>query len=481
MSLSPARRPAPSRRPSLAAMSALALVALAACRETAPGTPPPTDRLFFPTGVAVVPLATGGSALLVSNSNFDLLYDSRTGGTLLSLDGERDADQPVPLSTLGGAAGVLRMPSMGGPLAVARRADCPGLAGTGDLALVASRYTDEMVAVDLGASGALSCGAGCTVPLGLKQSDPFEVAVKCAWGEARAYVGHLRASTTGEISEVELSASAPDGVPPLTVRSTFRVGAGVYGLAYQPERDRLWVTVQGTWSSAPLNVVKLAVPCSPNDINDYGLFCPRVDVAADVWQWVRGAELRDLAFANPVPGAPRRLFVATQIFDPDLALRIGGRPGYDVGAALLVLDVDETPAGNPVVRLVRIVPLALGATSVAVLPPRPGKGDLVAVASMLEGVVSIYDDDTGSVAKVFALSQAAADPSGFPPGVPQMGKQPFALAVEQRAVAPTPGGTPVPYDFVYVASFLSNTVQVVRLLPDEPSGATVVHTIGRIP
>ncbi len=448
---------------------ALALTLAAGCSERVQSLSPPTDSIFYPTGIAVQQLPGGGSALHVVSSNIDLAYDARTGGTLMSLDTGLYAppsapeNGEVPLASIG----VIRVPSMGGELAVARLADCPALAAGEDVALFASRYTDELLEVPLdGTTGAPA--PALAVPLTLPQSDPFGVAVKCAPGQAHAFVGHLRASTSGEITEVDLA------TPPPAVLRTIRAGYGVYGLAYQPDVDRLWVTLQGSYTAAPINVVKLDVPCSDTDLANYGLPCPRVDQAADVWTWVRGAELRDIAFANAmIPGALPRLYVAAQLFDPDLAARIGGRPGFDIGAALIVLDVSETTAGNPIANLVRVVPLGLGATQLRVLPPRAGKRDLVAVTSLAEGLLTIYDDDAGAVAKVFAINDGATSPdaiaSAMPVGAPLMGRQPFGLAVEQR------GGL----DWIYVGSFLSNRVQVVSLDPDTPSGATIVNSIGR--
>ncbi|HUL60875.1 MAG TPA: hypothetical protein VLU43_16465 [Anaeromyxobacteraceae bacterium] len=477
----------------LAPVIALGLLG-AGCSEVVHREAPPTDRLIYPTGIAAVPLQSGGSGLLVLSSNFDLLYDARTGGTAMSvaLSTPRTTGLDVPLGPPEVVGDVLRVPSMGGPVTLAldpgldppgtaRPGGCPGVGS--DLALFTSRYTDELMVPTIEADGRLTCGSNCAVALPLQHSDPLGVAVKCAGGMARAYVGHMRASTDGEITEVVLaSANDPELSPgekarPVPwVRRSFRAGLGVYALAYQPERDRLWVTPDGTYANAPIGVVKLGVHCDPTDLDVYGLPCPRVDIAGDVFTWLRGAELRGLAFANPdANGNRNRLFVAVQLFDPDLALRVGGRPSFDVGAALVVLDVSETIAGNPVVSLARIVPLGMGAAQLRVLPPRAGKGDLVAVVSLTDGDLTLYDDDTGAVAKVFALSQGASDPSGFLPGLPQMGKQPYDLAVEQRDDAGTV------YDWIYVTSFLSNTVQVVRLLPDAPSDAEIRYTIGRIP
>jgi hypothetical protein len=59
-------------------LTSLAALAIASCYSTGDGTAPPTDRIYFPVGMAV---SRGGNVLYVANSDFDLQY---SGGTLQS-------------------------------------------------------------------------------------------------------------------------------------------------------------------------------------------------------------------------------------------------------------------------------------------------------------------------------------------------------------------------------------------------------------
>ncbi len=501
----------------LSSRSTVLALALAAsgCHESSRAIAPPQDRFFFPTGVAVQPAASapGGRALLVISSNVDLAYSQSDGATLLSVDPRAaslgGALRPAPSSQVpfapfaspGARLGIVQGPSFGGPLALATPAECPalGVAGPegparGPLALFASRYSDELVQVAVGDGGGLACGDRCRATLSPPGTDPFAVAVACADltdplpGAPRrnAYVGHQRSNAAGEISEVDLVTGKETRV--------IRVGAGVYGLVYDPDTDRLWTTAQVAAANALLDVVKLGTGCDPNDPVTIGLPCPRVEVAIDVFPTLRGAELRGVALSNPQAGLGRRAYVAAAVYDADLAVRIGGRPSFDVAAALVVLDLYDTAAGNPAARIVRIVPLALGADQLAVLPARAPHGDgsatrdLVAVVSTTEGVLTLYDDDEGAVAKVFALSPGPTDPateSGMAAGMPQMGRQPFGVAAEQRADGLGCGGLPLasgtgPVDCVYVTSFLSNVVQVVELDPAAPAAARIAGTLGEV-
>ena len=53
----------------------LCAVAVAACTASSDEVRPPTDQLFFPTGVALTP---DESSLAVANANSELRYDSGT-------------------------------------------------------------------------------------------------------------------------------------------------------------------------------------------------------------------------------------------------------------------------------------------------------------------------------------------------------------------------------------------------------------------
>jgi hypothetical protein len=437
----------------LASVVALA----AACSEAQYSKPPPMDQFTWPIGLATYGLASGGTGLLVVSSNADLLYDTTSGGTVISLD---PSVSPLPW------LGAIRIPSFGGTIGVADEQTCPGIgaAAGSSLALVASRYDGTLVTAALGPDGSLTCPAGCQVTLSSQYRNPYGIGIVCRGDRRRAYVGDLGLALNGNaylglITEVDLNTGArvPIGGLP----------GAPYAFAYEAERDRLWVT-ESSLIAAPLQAIDLSVPCvnGPSD-------CVYGRETVDLWPLLRGAEPRGIALSNPIPGEPRRAYIAVRVFDADLAAAAGGRPAYDTGAALLVVELSDGPLGQvpSPPPLVRMVPIGLGASEVRVLSPRIGPSgpmhDLVAVTSTTEGLLTLYDDEAGAVAKVFALAETSGppeNPASVPIGSPLLGKLPFGLAW-------VPDGT---LDRLYVGAFESGTVTAISVDPLHPSDATIL-------
>jgi hypothetical protein len=423
-------------------LGVLALSA-AACGEEEFARPPPQDRFTFPTGLALHRLSSGTNALLVVSTNVDLLYDPDAGGTVIALDPTAD-----PPRWLGAAV----IPSFGGPIAVADESVCPGVGPA--RALVASRYTGELLDAAIGEGGEPTCGAGCVLPLAPDLEDPFGVAVVCRGERRRAYVGYLdttvvSGAAVGGVSELDLDTGVL-----VHIRGT---AGGPYDLAYDAERDRLWLTE--LWPGrALLQVIELSIG---NQTQTY-----------DLWSQFPGLEPRGIALSNPQPDpgdpsrqVPRRAYLAARVTDPAL---VGA--GYEVGAALLVLGIEDGPSGTPALEVLRVVPIGLGAAQVRVLSPRPGARDLVAVTSVTEGLLTLYDDELGAVAKVFALAATSGppeNPASVPVGSPLVGEQPFGMAVESRDGL----------DWIYVGAFQSASVTAVRLDPASPSDASIAWRI----
>lgn len=467
-------------RPPVTRRSLLATLALAAaaCGPANVRPPSPTDALYWPIGVATVPAtgAPGGTAVLVSSTNFDLTYDTHSGASVASLDPARAAGPGLlPAAAL---LGRVAAPSFGGPLAIAEPDAC-GLPGR--LALLASREEDALLRISVDPAGGLSCGDGCMSPLDPGRSNPFGVTVACRKGtdgtvtRSDAFVTYLRPTAqVPEISRVDLATGTPH---PIALEAA--TGCHAYASAYDPARDRLWVTGQ-VGGDAPIWAVDLATPCDPTIQT-----CPVV-TRIDLYPVVRGIEPRGIALStpdtvDPATGQPftQRVYVAARVYDPDLAATILDRPGYDVGAKLVVLEVSEGQGGTPTVRVVRLVNLPLGADEVKVLPARPGKRDLVVVSCSTDSSVVVYDDDLGATVATFGASGGAAtDTSHMPLGAPRTGRQPVGLAVEARTE--TVNGTARPVDYVYVTAFLSDIVQVIRIDPEDPAHADFVETIGEI-
>lgn len=425
MRLTRSSAPAYGSRPPVHALPIrLGLVALAlaatACGGEPRGAPAPLDRFTYPTGLAI-----RGGQLLVVSSNFDLSYARDDGGSLLAVD---LAASPPAIRP-----GGVRLGSFGGELAVAEPAAC-GIPEP--LALVPSRTENILYRVSL-AGGALSCGAGC--PLGLthdKVDEPYGVTVTCPkGGPATAWVGYLRApDTVSWLAAVDL---ATGDWKPVDIG-----GVGVpHSFAYDEDRSRLFFTSVETGFTAPIRWIELGGGCTPGDaVVDGG--CPVRQL--DLFGFLRGAEPRGIALSNPQPGFSRRMYLAVRVYDVTVAAAIGARPGYDVAGMLFVLDLDEGPFGDLRAQLVRMVNIGLGVSEVKVLPARAGQRDLVAITATDDGVLALYDDDTGALARVFGRDPVT--------GAPEVGRTPFGLAVEDRG-----GGTAR----VYVGSFQQGVVTPV--------------------
>lgn len=501
-------------------LAPLALVAAVACSDAVPSSSPPRDRFYFPSGIALTRLSNGDAGLVVASSNFDLQFDASNGGTVIVVDVDDTLAKADPAAgpaqhiappTVVGSA---RIGSFGGEVAIVDDATCPGW--TSGLArpvtaLVASRSLNQLFAVPLApgsAPGGLTCdgrGGGLDCPvldLDPTATDPYGVTVACEGGapgtpptSAYAFVTYLRTTASqGLVTRVNLLAASQGKLLPASVDTTVppmdflgpptsssAFSPGLAGDATHPAiPPRLFVTSRfAVLDTTPLRWA---------DLSDGGF---AVGSAFLIDPVVRGADMRGLALSSP--GLPRRAYVALRLFDVDLAASIGVRPPTDTGGALAVIDLDEKPAGGPRLAVLDVVPIGRGANEVRVVPRQDTAGnplpDLVAVASTDDGTVSLYDAATGAVAKVFALerSDPAAPPvgdgrcdEGVPPpcplGAPQMGKQPFALAVEApftRAGVQDAAGKPVPLARLYVGSFDRSWVNVVEIDPLNPAARQV--------
>jgi hypothetical protein len=432
------------------AVAVLLALGLVGCRPEEQTDPlPPLDQLsfYFPIGLATTQVA-GQTTLLVASSNFDLRYSADEGGTLLSIDHQG----PLGSDRLRGAA---RIASYAGAVAVADEVTCPGI-GAGASALVASRFDDSLYRFGILPDGSLSCGPGCTRRTG---GDPFAVTVACRSDQTRrtVYVGWLdppestRGSGAGAwVTELDLD-------NPLKPPRAVDVGDGpISSMAYDAETDRLWLASQSSGARALLHSVALFDPRwvdgpAPWEAVD------TVDLFPDVW----GAELRSLALGSPVPGAPRRLYASVRLYDAESQASTGDRPGGDIGGALVVLDVTEGTDGRPAVVVRGVVPLGPSVGDVAVVRRAAPLRDVV-VATVLDGdLLFVYDAETEAVARIIGHDSL---------GLPLLGDQPIALAVDQDLP-----GTPA---WVYVAAFGGHSVTRFLLDPADPSAAPTLMPIG---
>jgi hypothetical protein len=454
-----------SRRP-LALTAALAVLALACDSDPGRAEPVPLDAFSAPIGFAMA-----GGDLLVVSSNADLAYGYEDGGSVVPVALSADGSSPAAIRA---GAGV-RIPSLGGQIAVADAAAC-GLAET--FALVPSRSTETLYRITVGPDGSLACGPGCAIPVGGTYVDPYDVAVVCRPGEevpafarARAFVGMLRAPTLqGAIQILDLATGE--------VRTAEGFPGKPRGFAYDAARARLFVTHTDNIVDAPLGWIELSGGCDPSlaegivDAADAGrVGCPRHFV--DLLGFARGVEPQGVALGQPLGGGRRRVYVAARLYDPDVAAAIGARPGVDVGGALLVLETEEGASGELDVTFVRAIPVGLGASEVEVLPPRaPVDGrprrDLVAVTATDDGLLILYDDEAGAIAKVFGRVQESL-PGGPPAGAPEVGGQPFGLL--SRPLGATRA-------LLYVASVGDDQVTAVEVDLEDPDASRRLGPVG---
>jgi hypothetical protein len=380
--------------------------------------------------------------------------------------------------------GFVSIGSFAGELAIVDEGTCNGWQtrlGRDREALVASRSQNQLYRVRVLGDGRLECGDGCVVPLDAISADPYGVTVACgqfppidaATGlaipgaaprpQAYAFVTYLRtAASAGRLSRIDLTTTPANGPAP----GLLDLGlAPAHTAVFDPATTRLFVTSRfGTAASSPLRWITLATPGTA--------------AAFDLETVIRGSEQRGIALSSasvtsPPPaglGLAPRAYVALRLFDEDLATTLGARPSADIGGALAVLDLSQQANGAPSMTLVQAVPVGLGANEVRVIP-RDGRRDLVAVSSTDDGTVSLYDDETGTVARIFELCPDESAPEPCPAGRPSLGKQPFGLAVEQPF---TPPGAPdVKLARLYVGSFDRSWVNVIEIDPSHPAARTV--------
>ena len=435
-----------------------ALAVAGACGSQAGLESGPLDRMHMPTGLAVL-----DGRLLVASSNADLLYAQDTGGAILDLA----PVDPLALDTIV-VAGALDVESFAGEIGVARpvartaalEPDACGTAIAGARAVFATRGSNTLNVLSVDPSGALGCEF-CGIHSSGPYADPFPVAIACAPGKPRAFVGYLGAQFgQGWVSELNLLNGSV---------ATTSVGAGlVRGLAYDPGHDRLYLAELATSAPTPLRWIELG-GCSFGDTTSAnGCSVGQATIPG----LPPGLELRSIALAHPFPGAPQRAYLTARLYDLPSAAIAGGRT-TDYGGLLAVVDLVENSQGNVTPQLVRIVPdlgtLGRGLQDVRVLPARvDGLGnprrDVVAAYAVDEGILWIYDDET------FALRAIGRD---LLTGAPVVGHQPAGLAVD-----PEPIGTRAR---VWVGSYGDSFVTPIDVPLDDPFDAGWAPWVAPLP
>lgn len=429
-------------------IAVLAALAVACPSPTPAPDAGPQDTFTFPTGLQVV-----DHRLVVVSSNADLTYASDTGGTVMSLDVDPQA-----------VVSALNIESLSGELGVATPAACPALAAAnlGATAVVAVRGTNLVYPLGLGTDGKLACD-GCKLSVGsTDRSDPFAVGVACGPNLARAFIGYLQAGAgLAWFTQIDLLRKpGSDGY----VRHHSYGDVGRFrGFAYDPARSRLYLTrastVQGT-----IRWVDLANGCLVDQDPASGGCQTGLSRAGAI---PTGFELRKivLASAPSADGTTRRAYITARVYDPNVVTS-----GADFDGYLLVADLSDDAEGRLKVTLVDQIPIGYGADDVQLLPARPGKRDVVAALAVRDGVLWIYDDDTGA---------RVAIGRDLSTGAPLTGENPFGIAVDP---VPFPGTAAQPLGVarLYVASFTNAWVTPVDVPLDAPETAAPVTSGGTI-
>jgi hypothetical protein len=282
--------------------------------------------------------------------------------------------------------------------------------------------------------------------------------VACGGGRARAYFGYLTAQSTNFfVGELDLN--------DFTVRNA-PVGLGaVRGLAYDRDRDRLFMTGIATSAPTPLRWFDLA-GCAFGAGGSQGCTLGAVNLPLVTGSFA--VELHGIALAHPRPGAARgaaepiRAYVSGVIYDQGTAATNGFR-STSFGGVLAVVDLFDDARGGvtPVIDTIYLVPA--GAQGVQVLPRLPGwaptRRDVVAVVSVDVGSLTIIDDETSAV-DTFGLDASGPEATGGP----LLGHQAYGLAVDPVVAGSTA--------HLWVGSFKDGYVTPIEVTLDPVLAAT---------
>ena len=343
----PCRRRGPGRA---ARLLPAVLGLLAGCLDSK-GIDPPTDRFFFPTGMA---RTAGGRYLLVANSNFDLKYNA---GTVVAVDLARvDA-------AIAECSGRCRQP----------RDETPFLAANG-AAIIGSQVTDLVMAPDGARAYATVRGNASLTWLDVDEAaadggrvlscfdDPSPGARRCdgrheiirtggLWVPAEPYVllaledwvltGHVDSGDVGLFDVAE-------GRAPTIVRVLTQFPEGVNGFARHPTSDWLYVVSRASSRLYPFTVSMASRHAGEGPAVSSA---PAIAVTSNN----HGADCRSLVFSPD----GTRAFVANR--EPP---------------SVVVFDSTPRADGSPASTLLATIELGTGPSRLAV-QPLPDGGYLV--------------------------------------------------------------------------------------------------------
>jgi hypothetical protein len=409
----------------------VALAAGAACSEVSPVDTGSTATFYKPTGIGV-----HGGRLIVASSNGDLRFDTATGGSLISVDPAVDRG--------GGRAGLVdgvNIQSFAGEMAIADPAACPGMVFPQAVAIVPVRGENLLYLAGVDAAGAVSC-AGCELAIGGSEHvDPYFTGVACGGGLARAYVSYLR-SATGAAWIAQVDLTKPPAADGAVQAASFGSG-NVRGFAYDADRRRLYLSVSGTGAGASIRWIDFTGDCRI-DVDQTQGGC-----AVGFALLPPGLEATGIALSTPDPAfALRRAYLTARVTDS----AAGGSLNAD--GVLLVADLEDDATGTTRLQLVNQVTVGAAPSKVVVLPKlasRAGQRDVLGVLVPDDGLLWVYDDETGARVSI------GRDATGHP----KLGGSPAEVAAD-----PSPQGNVA---HLYVSSFGESFVNQIDVPLDDIS------------
>lgn len=394
----------------------------AGCLESR-GIDPPTDRLFFPTGMA---RTAGGRYLLVANSNFDLKYNA---GTVVVIDLARvDA-------AIAECSGCCRQARDEGSFLVPDATVVVGSQATdlvvspdGGRAYVTVRGNASLTWIEIDeaaadGAGVLSCFQDGWA--GSRRCDGRHEVVRTGdvWVPAEPYVvlaledwvltGHV---DSGDVALFDVR----EGRTPAVVRILDQFPEGVNGLARHPSGDWLFVVSRDSSRIYPFTVAMESRHAGEGPAVSSA---PAIAVTSNSG----GADCRSLVFSPD----GTRAFVANR--EPP---------------SVVVFDSTPRPDGSPAFALLATIELGNGPSKLAV-QPLPEGGYLVLAVCFNAEQIFVIDPDLLAVVRV------------LPTGV-----GPHAIVADAEARR------------AYLANFGESTVWVLDFDPRSPHYGRPVLGIG---
>lgn len=425
---------------------------LAGCGQQDLSRPPPTDRFYFPSGLAFSkPAGSTNGVLYVASANLDKRYDD---GTLLAVDLDQvGADgarlpplgQPVPatgpvsieaLNVPSGGAALIS--SFAGEMAAyplpsgALRLFVPSRSEGNKLQIVDATGTQLDCAYESGGGDPLDCVTHAP-STAANAANPGDVGVPAApapfglglSGDGQLFVTSIQSadSPAGSFQNmqafaVELNAASPE----ITDDNFISLGYGPTNSAAVGQRyayfSGRYFAVANTSSDVVLRLV---------DRRSKAILYPQIEPLFHV------IEGRGLALSAD----EQRLYLLG--LSPDTLLR---------------LDLSAVTSSAPQVRPVRGIPLPSGPMQVQLID-RPGHGELAVITCLSAGTVVIYDEDLGDIAVA----------------IPGVGVQPTNLAIQREGNQAR----------IFVSDFGDGRVTVIDV-PDlmRPQTARVVAYLGKL-